>query len=56
LKEKYGVDEVRRGDGGNRLLVVAPAHDCLAILAPAQDLKDERNDVKALRQAAGALG
>jgi len=56
LKEKYGVDEVRRGDGGTRLLGVAPSHDCVAILAPAQDLKDERNDVKALRQAAGALG
>jgi Xaa-Pro aminopeptidase len=56
LKEKYGVDEVRRGDGGNRLLGVAPAHDCLAILAPAKDLKDERNDVQALKQAGGALG
>ena len=56
LKEKHGVDEVRRGDGGRRLLSAAPAHDCLAILAPASDLKDERNDVQALKQAAGALG
>ncbi len=56
LKEKYGVDEVRRGDGGKRLLAAAPAHDCLAILAPVSDLKDERNDVLAVKQAAGALG
>jgi Xaa-Pro aminopeptidase len=56
LKEKYGVDEVRRGDGGKRLLGATPAHDCLAILAPAKDLKDERNDVQAVKQAAGALG
>jgi len=56
LKEKYGVDEVRRGNGGNRLLTAAPAHDCLAILAPAKDLKDERSDVQAVKQAAGALG
>jgi Xaa-Pro aminopeptidase len=56
LKEKYGVDEVRRGDGGKRLLAAAPAHDCLAILAPVSDLKDERTDVLAVKQAAGALG
>src|SRR3954468_19122042 len=56
LKERYAVDEVRRGNGGARLLSAAPAHDCLAILAPAKDLKDERNDVQALKQAAGALG
>ena len=56
LKEKYGVDEVRRGNGGERILGAAPAHDCLAILAPPSDLKDERSDVHALRQAAAALG
>jgi Xaa-Pro aminopeptidase len=41
LKAKLGVDEVRRGDGGPRLLSAAPLHDCLAIIAPAKDLKDE---------------
>ena len=51
LKEKYGVDEVRRGDGGKRLLAAAPAHDCLAILAPVSDLKDERNDVQEIGRA-----
>jgi Xaa-Pro aminopeptidase len=56
LKEKYGVDEVRRGEGGKRLLAAAPAHDCLTILAPVSDLKDERTDVLAVKQAAGALG
>ena len=56
LKEKHGVDYVVRGNGGNALLGAPPLHDCLAILAPADTLKDERNDVQAPRQAAGALG
>jgi Xaa-Pro aminopeptidase len=56
LKEKYGVDEVRRGSGGLGLLASAPLHDCLAILSPPKDLKDDRSDVEALKQAAGALG
>jgi Xaa-Pro aminopeptidase len=56
LKEKYGVDEVRRGNGGERLLGAAPAHDCLAIIAPVRDLKDDRSDVQALKQAAAAQG
>jgi Xaa-Pro aminopeptidase len=56
LKEKQGVDEVRRGSGGLRLLTAAPLHDCLAILSPPKDLKDDRSDVEALKQAAGALG
>jgi Xaa-Pro aminopeptidase len=62
LKAQYGVDYIRRGDGGEALVrpaplvTVDPAHDCLAIIAPPGDLKDERNDVKALRQAANALG
>src|SRR3954453_14947686 len=34
LKEKYGVDAVHRGAGSFALLRAAPAHDCLAILAP----------------------
>jgi Xaa-Pro aminopeptidase len=56
LKAQYAVDEVRRGNGGKWLLGSAPAHDCLAVVAPAEDLKDERTDVQALKQAAGALG
>lgn len=56
LKERYGVDEVRRGTGGERLLSSAPAHDCLAIIAPVRDLKDDRSDVQALKQAAAAQG
>lgn len=56
LKERYGVDEVRRGNGGERLLSSAPAHDCLAIIAPVRDLKDDRSDVQALKQAAAAQG
>lgn len=56
LKEKYAVDQVRRGSGGPILLTAAPVHDCLAVLAPPSDLKDDRSDVQAVRQAASALG
>jgi Xaa-Pro aminopeptidase len=56
LKAKLGVDEVRRGNGGPRLLQAAPLHDCLAIISPANDLKDDRSDVQAIRQAATAMG
>ena len=56
LKEKYGVDNVKRGNGGRALLGAASSHDCLAIVAPAHELKDERPDVQAIRQAAGAVG
>jgi Xaa-Pro aminopeptidase len=56
LKLKLGADEVRRGNGGQRLLSAAPLHDCLAIVSPATDLKDERADVQAIKQAASALG
>lgn len=56
LKQKLLVDEVRRGNGGPRLLSSAPLHDCLAIISPATDLKDERSDVAAVHAAARALG
>jgi len=56
LKAKLGADEVRRGNGGPRLLSASPVHDCLAIISPATELKDERSDVQAIRQASSALG
>ena len=56
LKDKYGVDAVHRGTGGGALLHAAPTHECLAILAPVKGLKDDRPDVEATRQAAGAQG
>lgn len=56
LKEKYAMDQVRRGPGGPLLLNAAQAHDCLAIVVPPKSLPDDRDDVKALRDAAGALG
>ena len=56
LKDKHGVDSVKRGSGGHGLLSAASSHDCLAIVAPVRDLKDERPDVQALRQAAAAQG
>lgn len=56
LKDKYGVDAVRRGAGSHALLGAAPTHDCLALIAPVRDLKDDRPDVSAIKQAAGAQG
>ena len=56
LREKYGFDQVKRGPGSLLLLHAAPAHDCLAIVAPVHDLKDERPDVQAIKQAAAAQG
>jgi Xaa-Pro aminopeptidase len=55
LKEKFGVDAVRRGKGDKVLLEYGQEAGCLAILAP-PSLKDDRDDVAALRQAASALG
>ena len=56
LKEKYAVDYVARGNGSNALLHLAPVHDCIALIAPVKDLKDDRSDVQAVRQAASAQG
>ena len=55
LKDKFGVDAVRRGKGDRVLLELGQEAGCLAILAP-PTLKDDRDDVAALRQAASALG
>jgi Xaa-Pro aminopeptidase len=54
LKEKFGVDAVRRGKGDKVLLQLGQEAGCLAILAP-PSLKDDRDDVEALHQAARAL-
>jgi Xaa-Pro aminopeptidase len=55
LKEKFGVDAVRRGKGDKALINLGQEAGCLAILAPAS-LEDGRDDVAALRKAAAALG
>ena len=55
LKDKFGVDAVRRGKGDRVLLELGQEAGCIAILAPAT-LKDERDDVTSVRQAAAALG
>jgi Xaa-Pro aminopeptidase len=55
LKDTFGVDAVRRGKGDRALLELGQEAGCLAILAP-PSLKDDRDDVAALRQAAAALG
>ena len=55
LKDKFGVDAVRRGKGDRALLELGQESGCFAILSP-PTLKDDRDDVAALRQAAAALG
>ena len=54
LKEKYGVDAVRRG---RPQLVEAAVHaGCVAIIAPLGGPRDDRPDVELSKQAAGAAG
>ena len=52
LKEKYGVDSVRRGRP--ELVDSAQRAGCAALIAPLGGAKDERPDVELTRQAAGA--
>jgi Xaa-Pro aminopeptidase len=56
LLTKYGVDVVRRGRPDGAALGAAQDSDCVAILAPAQSLKDERSDVEASHKVAAAYG
>ena len=52
LKEKYGVDSVRRGRP--QLVEAAQRAGCAALIAPLGGAKDERADVELTRQAAAA--
>ena len=57
LKEKYAVDMIYRGDAGATLLAAGRyGHDCLALIARAETLKDDRNDIQAVRQEVRAWG
>ncbi len=54
LKEKYGVDQVRRGRPS--LVTAAQQSGCVALIAPLEGPKDDRPDVELTRQAGGAAG
>ena len=52
LRERYGVDRVARG----RPDTAALGAECVAVIGPVGDLKDERPDAVLARQLASALG
>jgi Xaa-Pro aminopeptidase len=56
LRERYGVDAILRGRPELNALGAGLNTDCLAVIAPAREAKDERADVMLSRQVALALG
>lgn len=56
LRERYGVDVVGRGRPDGAALAAAQQTDCVALIAPARALKDDRSDAEIARQVASALG
>jgi Xaa-Pro aminopeptidase len=56
LRDKYGVDRVTRGRPDGAAVGAAMGTECVAVIAPVGDVKDERPDVVLSRQIAGALG
>jgi Xaa-Pro aminopeptidase len=56
LLEKYGADRIFRGRPDRHLLAAAQESECVTIIAPARDLRDDRADVAVSRQLANAFG
>jgi Xaa-Pro aminopeptidase len=56
LRERYGVDRVARGRPEAAAVGAAMGTECVALVAPVGDLKDERPDAALSRQLASALG
>ena len=56
LAERYGVDRVWRGRPDGQAVAAAMGAECVAVIAPVGDLKDERPDAVMARQLASALG
>ncbi len=56
LLERYGVDRVLRGRPDRAAVAAAMGTDCVAVIAPVDDVKDERPDAVLSKQVAGALG
>jgi Xaa-Pro aminopeptidase len=56
LRERYGVDVMGRGRPDRAALGAAQQTDCVAVIAPAGTVKDDRPDAEMARQLASALG
>ena len=56
LLERFGVDRVLRGRPDRTAVASAMGTDCVAVIAPVDDVKDERPDAILSRQVASALG
>jgi len=56
LRERYGVDVMGRGRPDRAALAAGQETDCVALIAPAGALKDDRPDAELARQLASALG
>ena len=56
LLERYGVDRVLRGRPDRAAVAAAMGTDCVAVIAPVDEVKDERPDAVLSKQVAGALG
>ncbi len=56
LRERYGVDKVARGRPDTAAVGAGLGAECVAVIGPVGDLKDERPDALLARQLASALG
>ena len=56
LRERYAVDRIARGRPDGSALSAGLQSECVAVIAPAEQLKDDRPDVTLSRQLASAQG
>jgi Xaa-Pro aminopeptidase len=56
LLKKYGVDRVMRGAPDAALANAALHHECIAVIAPPAESKDERNDAELATRIASRFG
>ncbi|HEV8253777.1 MAG TPA: Xaa-Pro aminopeptidase [Vicinamibacteria bacterium] len=56
LRERYAIDRIARGRPDVAALGAGLQADCVALIAPADQLKDDRPDVAVSRQVASAYG
>jgi len=56
LRERYGVDRVLRGRPDRAAVGAGLGAECVAVIGPVGDLKEERPDAVLARQLASALG
>jgi Xaa-Pro aminopeptidase len=56
LKERYGVDRVRRGSPDSTLAGIGENHDCVSIIAPPSMAKEDRNDAELATRLAQRFG